>query len=122
MYYTANPVADAERYYDELEEQAYAKEAAESEFAEIIQDAFTVDLTTCSNTKILSVPYVASFEGKIKYQPISEAIGEEINEAAAFAILMEVLQKSPCALVDKLRKEMARHYADYWVSDLGDAA
>lgn len=120
MSYTADPVRDAAIYYDKLDAESEKLEAQEAYYADLITEAFTSDLTKVSDTKLLQVPYVTGNPGKIKYQPIGEAIGDLIAYDDVFNQLLKVLRTSPCAEVANLRAAMAKRYSDQWASELGE--
>lgn len=123
MYYTADPVRDALRYESHMEAASEAREASEVMYSEMISEAFTVDLPKVSNVKLLQVPYVANANnGCIRYQPITEAVSDLIADDIVFDMFLEVLRKSNCEMVSRLRAVMAHSYSDKWASELSEYA
>lgn len=118
-------IQDAAHYADRADAINQTREQAEQQYAEIIKDAFIKDVQTVSNVSVLHVPYISyrnNATGKFASQPLSEAVADQIAEKAAHDKLMEILQDSPCHLVQQLREIMANHYADQWVSELAEFA
>ena len=115
-----DPIADAGYYNSRTDALDTTRAQAEAMYAEMIHAAFEKDVQTVSNVKSLHVPLVSHRESKIVYQPLAVAVEDEIADPKAMAKLMEVLAKSPCALVQELRELLANQYADRWVSDLAE--
>lgn len=98
------------------------REAAEEGFRDQITAVFTSDIQRVGSYRTLTVPVVSGKDNKIVYQPLIEAVEDEMSYQANMELLMDVLQQSPCALVQALREQLAKTYADRWASDLSEYA
>lgn len=110
MYYTASPTADAERYNDELDAQAQRTEALEIEAGNEIREAFQA---------AKPVPFVSG-EGKVRYMPFAEAVGEVISDDKVFDHLIVALKTSECPKVKALLKAMAERHVYLWAGDIAE--
>jgi hypothetical protein len=55
---------------------------------------------------------------KVSHTNAREAIEDRLSSGYCIAELMQVLEKSQCALVQKLREAIAQSWADTWASDI----
>jgi hypothetical protein len=117
MSYSSDPVLDEMRHSDaqdaSTERLVIEKELAKQEIANqflLIErlPLAQITLPAVVNTRVVSVP-------------MSEALLELIQEGEVDALLLKVLQDSPCALVAQLRAGLCAKWQDKQVDWLAEA-
>ena len=109
MYYSSNPVADAERYYDEQDARAERAEAVMVDWQDEIKGGFD---------RLAGLPYIDGRTGKVRHQAFEEAAGDLIADDGVFAAFLKVMRNSKDPAVTELRKVMQAKYESQWLDDL----
>ena len=119
MYFTSDPVADADRYNDAQDKMDTAREAAREEFEAEITRIFTCDIRKVP-AKSLTVPVVRG--NCVERAPLADSITDTVSYGSPTEAFMAVLEKSDCPLVKTLRETLAADYADRWAMDCAEAS
>ena len=119
MYFTSDPVADADRYNDAQDKMDTAREAAREEFEAEITRIFTCDIRKVP-AKALTVPMVSG--NSIERVSLVASITDAVAYGSPTEAFMAVLEKSDCPLVKTLRETLAADYADRWAMDCAEAS
>lgn len=110
--------AELSSFYGENVKRA----AAEESYRDQITAVFTGDIQKVASYRTLTVPLVSGKDDRIVHQPLIEAVNDELSYQANMELLMDVLQQSACPMVQALREQLAKTYADRWASDLAEYA
>lgn len=114
---STNPVADADKFSDIMAALDNAQERERERFADDTRKAFA-DAYKGGMTMVEWVQYMNG--PRIRGQTTRDAFLEELDHLGPQAALWEMLDKSTCPFVAKLKKAVEDSYIEQWAGDVAE--
>lgn len=117
MNYSTDPVADASRHYEAVDELNNSLAQAKEAFSETTRKAFDA----AYKGQQTMVEWVQHGGGsRIRVQPARDALYEELDYLGPQFAFWRVLAESKCPLVAELKKAVVESYIERWADEVAE--